>query len=42
MRKGNPLGALAQNLATSEKIYSTYDSNIDTNLTHLEELDSKN
>ncbi|MDQ7083542.1 MAG: transposase [Sulfurovum sp.] len=36
--KGNPLGALAQNLATSEKIYSTYDSNIDTNLTHLEEL----
>ncbi|MDQ7083812.1 MAG: hypothetical protein Q9M36_02290 [Sulfurovum sp.] len=36
--KGNPLGALAQNLATSEKIYSTYDSNIDTDLTHLEEL----
>ncbi|MDQ7083475.1 MAG: hypothetical protein Q9M36_00395 [Sulfurovum sp.] len=32
------MGALAQNLATSEKIYSTYDSNIDTDLTHLEEL----
>ncbi|MCK5855400.1 MAG: hypothetical protein KAG56_09270, partial [Sulfurovaceae bacterium] len=36
--KGNPLGALAQNLATDEKIYSTYDDNIDSNLTHLEEL----
>ncbi|MDQ7083839.1 MAG: hypothetical protein Q9M36_02435 [Sulfurovum sp.] len=40
--KGNPLGALAQNLATSEKIYSTYDSNIDTDLTHLEGVGSKN
>jgi len=36
--KGNPLGALAQNLATDEKIYSTYDNNIDKSLTHLEEL----
>jgi len=36
--KGNPLGALAQNLATDEKIYSTYASDIDKSLTHLEEL----
>jgi len=36
--KGNPLGALAQNLATDKKIYSTYNNNIDKNLTHLEEL----
>jgi len=36
--KGNPLGALAQNLATDKNIYSTYNNNIDKNLTHLEEL----
>ncbi len=36
--KGNPLGALAQNLATDGNIYSTYDNNIDKSLTHLEEL----
>jgi len=36
--KGNPLGALAQNLASEVKIYSSYDDNIDKNLTHLEEL----
>jgi len=36
--KGNPLGALAQNLASEARIYSTYDDNIDKELTHLEEL----
>jgi hypothetical protein len=36
--KGNPLGALAQNLASEVKIYSSYDDNIDKSLTHLEEL----
>jgi len=36
--KGNPLGALAQNLKSESKIYSTYDDNIDKSLTHLEEL----
>ena len=36
--KGNLLGALAQNLVSDVKIYSTYDNNIDNNLTHLEEL----
>jgi len=36
--KGNPLGALAQNLKSESKIYSTYNDNIDMNLTHLEEL----
>jgi len=36
--KGNPLGALAQNLKSDLKVYSTYSNNIDINLTHLEEL----
>jgi len=36
--EGNPIGALAQNLATELKVYSTYDNNIDKDLTHLEEL----
>ncbi len=36
--EGNPIGALAQNLATELKVYSTYDNNINKDLTHLEEL----
>jgi len=36
--KGNPLGALAQNLKSDLRVYSTYSNNIDMNSTHLEEL----
>ena len=36
--KGNPLGALAQNLKSDLKVYSTYSDSVDMNATHLEEL----
>ena len=35
---GAPIVPLAQNLKTGQKVYSTYDDNIDIELTHLEEL----
>jgi len=35
---GKPITPLLMNLKTKDKVYSTYDSNIDINLKHLEEL----
>lgn len=37
-RTGEPIGIMEHNLKTAENVYSTYDDNIDMNLTHLEEL----
>ena len=37
-RTGEPIAPLAQNLKIEGSVLSTYDQNIDTNLTHLEEL----
>lgn len=37
-RTGEPIGVLDHNLKTAENVYSTYDENIDMNLTHLQEL----
>ncbi|MCI0501269.1 MAG: transposase [Epsilonproteobacteria bacterium] len=37
-RTGTPLGVVAHNLKTSDKVYSTYDENISIELTHLDEL----
>jgi hypothetical protein len=37
-KTGKPIVPLVQNLKTSNKVYSTYDNNIDIKLTHLEEL----
>jgi len=34
-RTGEPIGVLDHNLKTADNIYSTYDENIDMNLTHL-------
>jgi len=35
---GEPIAPVVHNLKTSKKVYSTYDENIDINLTHMEEL----
>jgi len=35
---GEPIAPIAHNIKSSDKVYSTYDENIVTNLTHLEEL----
>jgi len=35
---GEPIAPVVHNLKTSKKIYSTYDENIDMNLTHMQEL----
>jgi len=37
-RTGEPIGIIDHNLKTADYCYSTYDDNIDMNLTHLEEL----
>ena len=37
-RTGEPIGVLDHNLKTADNVYSTYDENIDINLTHLQEL----
>jgi hypothetical protein len=37
-KTGEPIAPLVHNLKTSEKVYSTYNDNIDMKLTHLEEL----
>ena len=37
-RTGEPISSIVHNLKTSKNIYSTYDENIDMNLTHMEEL----
>jgi len=37
-RTGEPIAPMVHNLKTSKNIYSTYDDNIDMNLTHMEEL----
>jgi len=40
-KTGEPIAPLVHNLKTSEKVYSTYDKNIDMGKTHLEELASR-
>lgn len=35
---GEPIAPIAHNIKSSEKVYSTYDENISSKLTHLEEL----
>ena len=35
---GEPIAPIAHNIKSNDKIYSTYNENITTNLTHLEEL----
>ena len=40
-KTGDPIAPLVHNLKTSEKVYSTYDENIDMGKTHLEELASR-
>lgn len=37
-RTGEPIAPIVHNLKTSKRVYSTYNENIDKNLTHLEEL----
>jgi hypothetical protein len=37
-RTGEPIAPIVHNLKTSKKVYSSYNENIDKNLTHLEEL----
>lgn len=37
-KTGEPIAPIVHNLKTNEKVYSTYDKNIDINSTHLEEL----
>jgi len=37
-RTGEPIASVVHNLKTSKKVYSTYNENIDMNLTHMEEL----
>lgn len=37
-RTGEPIAPTSHNLKTATKIYSTYNENIDINLTHMEEL----
>ena len=40
-KSGEPIAPLVHNLKTSKKVYSTYDENIATKKTHLEELASR-
>ena len=38
---GNPLAPIAMNLQTNKEIYSSYDKDLDTTLTHLQELSKR-
>ena len=38
---GNPLAPIAMNLQTNKEIYSSYDKDLDINLTHLQELSKR-
>jgi len=40
-KTGEPISPLAQNLKTSEKVYSTYSDEIGSNESHLEELGNR-
>jgi Cu/Ag efflux protein CusF len=40
-RTGKPIAPMVHNLKTANKVYSTYDDNIDMKLTHLEELSQR-
>jgi len=40
-KTGEPIAPIVHNLKTREKVYSTYDKNIDIESTHLEELASR-
>jgi len=40
-KTGKPITPLVHNLKTKDKIFSTYDNNIDMNLTHLNELNHR-
>ena len=40
-KSGEPIAPMVHNLKTSKKVYSTYDENIDSESTHLEELASR-